>query len=113
VVLPILRVASSLKTTIILYSSKQQFDEIMNICAKNNINLDIIFEEGATPIKFAKKTMRQNDFSVIINGRKNSVSFSEEYEKIPKIINRVFPKDNFLVVYPPREEKSVRHIVNY
>jgi len=113
VVLPVLRVASSLKTTIILYSSKQQFDEIMNICAKNNINLDIIFEEGASPIKFAKKTMRQNDFSVIINGRKNSVSFSEEYEKIPKIINRVFPKDNFLVVYPPLEEKSVRHIVNY
>jgi len=112
-VLPVLRVASSLKTTIILYSSKRQFDEIMNICAKNNINLDIIFEEGATPLKFAKKTIRQNDFSVIINGRKNSVSFSEEYEKIPKIINRVFPKDNFLVVYPSREEKSVRHIVNY
>jgi hypothetical protein len=114
VILPVLRVASSLKTTIILYGSKPQFNEIMNVCAVNNINLDIIFEESEkNPIKFAKKTIRQNDFSVIINGRRKSVSFNDEYEKIPGFINGKFPKDNFMAVYPSGTEKKFRHIANY
>jgi hypothetical protein len=114
VILLVLRIASSLKTTIILYGSKEQFNEIMSICATNNINLDIIFEESAkNPVKFAKKTVRQNDFSVIINGRKNSVSFNDEYMKIPNFIDGNFPKENFIVAYPPMDEKIVRHIANY
>ncbi|MDR0304187.1 MAG: cation:proton antiporter [Chitinispirillales bacterium] len=114
VILPILRVASSLKTKIILYGSRLQYEEVVDISRKNNINLDIVFEEKVkSPVKFAKETIRQNDFSVIINGRKNSLSFSEEYEKVPSLINGKLPKENFMVVYPPKKEKEVRYITNY
>ena len=114
VILPVLRLAASLKTEIILYGSKQQFNEVLNIRTTNNIKVNVIFaESGKNPIKFADKTMKRNDFSVIINGRKKSVSYSEEYEKIPQFISSNFPEDNFLVVYPPKNEKTVRHIANY
>ena len=114
VILPILRVANSLKTAVILYGSRDQFDEIMNICSTNNINLDIFFDESTkNPIKFAKKTIKANDFSVIINGRRKSVSFDEEFVKIPNFIDSNFRKENFVVVYPSIDEKIVRNVANY
>jgi Kef-type K+ transport system membrane component KefB len=113
-IMPIFRLAVSLKTTVTLHGSKLQLDKIMEICKENNLNLNIIFEErngSGAALKFAKTNLRENDFSVIISGRKSTVSFSEEHEKIPGIINYKFPKDNFLLVHPPRrEDKSYRRV---
>jgi hypothetical protein len=111
VIVPVLRVAVSLKTMVILYASKRQLDEIMRICTADNINLDIVFEDynAKNVLKFAKLKLKENDFSAIICGRKSSISFSEECEKLPKFINYKFPKDNFMLVYPPRIEKETRH----
>jgi len=110
VILPVLRVAVCLKKAVIFHGTEEQFDEIMNICSKNNINLDFIFKESSSEslLKFAKSNLKENDFSVIVSGRKLSVSFSEEHQKLPNFISFKYPKDNFMLVYPPRGEKSVR-----
>jgi hypothetical protein len=108
-IMPVLRVAVSLKTVIVLNSSKRQFDKIKQICSENNINVDFVFQErngSGNALKLAKTIVEENDLSVVICGRKSSISFSEEYEKIPNIISAKFPKDNFLLIYPPREEGS-------
>ena len=105
----VLRLAVSLKTTVILHSSNGQFERIMEICGNGNLNLDFIFEErdgNGHALKFVKTHLKENDFSVIVCGRESSISFNEEYEKLPNVINYRFPKDNFMLVYPSREDKN-------
>jgi len=106
---PILRLAYALKTTVLLHSSKRQLDKVMEISGNQNLNVDFVFQErtsAETALKFAKHTLRSQDFSVVLCGRKSSISFHEDYEKIPNIINTRFPKSNFLLVYSPQETKQ-------
>jgi len=107
---PILRLAVALKTTVLLHSSKRQLDKVMEIAAAQNLNVDFVFQErtSSDALKFAKSNIKANDFPIIICGRKSSISFHEDYEKIPNIIDAKFPKDNFLLIYSPQEDKSVR-----
>jgi len=112
---PILRLAVSLKTTVLLHSSKRQLDKVMEVSGNQNLNVDFVFQERTTndtALKFAKTSIRANDFSVIICGRKGSISFHEEYEKIPHIINTRFPEDNLLLVYSPQETKQQERAQN-
>lgn len=106
VILPVLRIAVSLKKVVVFHGTRMQFDKVMQICSANDINLDFIFEENRKESvqKFAKNNIKTNDFSVIICGRKSSVSFSDEHRRLPEFINSKFPKDNFLLVYPPQKK---------
>lgn len=105
VLLPVLRIAVMLKKVVVFHGTRIQFEKVMKICAENNINLDFSFEENRKESiqKFAKRNIKTNDFSVIICGRKSSVSFSDEHRRLPDFLNSRFPKDNFLMVYPPQK----------
>jgi hypothetical protein len=106
VILPVLRIAVTLKKVVVFHGTRLQFEKVMKICAENNINLDFSFEENRKESvqKFARNNIKQNDFSVIICGRKSSVSFSDEHRRLPDFLNSRFPKDNFLLVYPPQKK---------
>jgi hypothetical protein len=110
VILPVLRIAVALKKVVSFYGTNKQFDEIMRIAPDNGMNIDFEFFDAKKENlhKFVKTNIRQNDFSVILCGRKSSVSFDDEYRKLPDYMSSHFPKDNFLQIFPPMKEKNVR-----
>jgi len=112
VIMPILRIAVSLKKAVIFHGTRHQFDEVKKICSANKKNLEFEFVESGKEslLKFTKNNLRENDFSIILCGRVLSVSFSEEHLRLPDFISSNFPKDNFLQVFSPKNEKNVRTI---
>lgn len=55
---------------------------------------------NAERMKMIFGNLTEDNFVIVVGARKNSISWSKENDKIPKLLNNYFEKHDFVLIYP-------------
>jgi hypothetical protein len=76
-------------------------EHIKNIDFKNDINYRTA--KCPTMLKVISKKLQDEDLLVIINARRNSLSYNRHIKQIPYHIDEHVDKSNIVIIYPEQE----------
>ncbi|OFX85734.1 MAG: hypothetical protein A2W99_05835 [Bacteroidetes bacterium GWF2_33_16] len=78
---------------------------IKELIKKSKIQSDVVFRSATCPamLKLISKKFIDNDLLVVINARKNSLSFNRQVYQITSNIDAQFVDSNFIIIYPEQE----------
>ncbi len=99
-IVSILNLSRNIKTPMMVFGTKKQFEIIKSICLKADISVEIKLKELPNIYKNLKSELKQYDLPIIYSTRKGSLIYTSEWDVLPKHLTEVHPEDNFIVVYP-------------
>jgi Kef-type K+ transport system membrane component KefB len=101
----VFRFASQVNSKIFFWGYEQSHNSIKGIAQKNKYNSEVVYRTAtcSTMLKVIAKKFLDNDLLIIINARKNSLSFNRQVYQIPNNLEEQFGDSNFIIVYPEQE----------
>lgn len=95
----ILNIANKRKIPMPIHCTESACQLISNMDHPDNVSI-IASKTNMERMKLIMENLNEDNFAIVVGARKNSISWSKENDKIPKMLNTYFSKHNFVLVYP-------------
>jgi Kef-type K+ transport system membrane component KefB len=91
-----------------LYSAKSTLNKIMNYVKNQKINMNISYFEVQdwSQIKNYLSTVSPDDLFIIVSSRKYTISYSPEIEHFIDMIQLIYKKNSYIIIYPEQGENN-------
>lgn len=95
----ILNIANKRKIPMHIHCAESACQLISDMIHPDQVSI-IASKTNTERMKLILGNLNEDNFVIVVGARKNSISWSKENDKIPKMLNMYFSKHNFVLVYP-------------
>lgn len=95
----ILNIANKRKSQMHIHCSESVCQLISNMVHSDQVS-SIASKTNTERMKLILENQDEDNFVIFVGARKNSISWSKENDKIPKMLNTYFSEHNFVLIYP-------------
>lgn len=95
----ILNIANKRKIPMHIHCAESTCQLISDMIHPDKVSI-IASKTSMERMKLIMENLNEDNFVIVVGARKNSISWSKENDKIPKMLNAHFSKHNFVLVYP-------------
>ena len=101
----VLIISTRTKSKITFWGYEHTHSKIKKIIEKNKFENETEYRTAKCPnmFKIISKKIKQEDLLVIVNARKNTVSYNKHIKQIPNHIEEYFENSNVVIIYPEQE----------
>lgn len=101
----ILNISKQSTSKIYFWGYEHTHQKIKDHIKTTNISNDIAYRSAKCPtmLKVISKKLNNEDLLVIINARKNSLSYNKHIKQIPFHIDELIDSSNIVIIYPEQE----------
>ncbi|MBI4648609.1 MAG: cation:proton antiporter, partial [Bacteroidia bacterium] len=103
--------AGELSTGIEFYCSSATRHETVEFLKNTRHKVTVLFQEFAFPENLRKfsDNISRDDLLIIVSPRKGAVSYTNDFEQIPKRLDKYFKKNSIIIIYPMINEIISRY----
>lgn len=95
----ILNIANKRKIPMHIHCAESTCQLISDMIHPDKVSI-IASKTSMERMKLIMENLNEDNFVIVVGARKNSISWSKENDKIPKMLNAHFSKHNFVLIYP-------------
>ena len=95
----ILNIAEKRKIPMHIHCAESICQSISEVCHPDLVSL-VGSKTNVERMKMIFGNLTEDNFVIVVGARKNSISWSKENDKIPKLLNNYFEKHDFVLIYP-------------
>lgn len=90
---------------IVFWGYEQTHVSIKSVAIESKLQSEAVFRTAtcSTMLRIIAKKFENNDLLIIINARKNSLSFNRQVYQVPNSLEEQFGNSNFIIIYPEQE----------
>ncbi|MBQ1997898.1 MAG: cation:proton antiporter [Spirochaetales bacterium] len=95
----ILNIAEKRKIPMHIHCAESICQSISEVCHPDLVSI-VGSKTNVERMKMIFGNLTEDNFVIVVGARKNSISWSKENDKIPKLLNNYFAKHDFVLIYP-------------
>jgi len=104
----LLALSKELNSEVVFYTNKTSCSKVKKVITSSGHNLPVDYQllEDWSDFLIISKSLSSSDLLVIVNARKNTLSYNKFMDKLHRQLAKYFPTNNVLILYPEQYNAS-------